>query len=147
MDMAVRKHLRRIFLESLGWLLVALGLVALVLPGPGLLMLFAGLALLSTQYEWAERRVAPVQKAALKAAAESVETWPRILFSILCAWGIIAVGVEWGIHPPAPSWWRLADKWWLPGGWAIGTTLIGSGLIALGLIIYSFRRFRPPAKH
>ena len=145
--MALHKHVKRVLLEGLGWLLVALGLAAIVLPGPGLLMLFAGLALLSTQYKWAERRVEPVQKAALKAAAESVETWPRILFSVLCAWGIIAVGIEWGVRPPAPAWWPLADKWWLPGGWGTGTTLIGSGIIALGMIIYSFRQFRPTAKH
>ena len=46
-------------LESIGWLLIVAGIAALILPGPGLLMLFAGLVLLSQQYEWAERRVEP----------------------------------------------------------------------------------------
>lgn len=32
-----------------GWVLLALGLAALVLPGPGLLMIAAGLAVLSQQ--------------------------------------------------------------------------------------------------
>ena len=61
-----KKHLKRIGLESLGWLLVLVGVAALVLPGPGLLALFAGMALLATQYEWAERRLDPIRKAAIQ---------------------------------------------------------------------------------
>ena len=47
---------KRVVLEAAGWLLLVVGIAALVLPGPGLLGVFAGLALLSQQYEWAERR-------------------------------------------------------------------------------------------
>ena len=72
---------KRVVLETLGWLLVVAGIAALVLPGPGLLMLFAGLALLSQQYEWAERRVEPIKEKALKAADEGVETPLRITLS------------------------------------------------------------------
>jgi hypothetical protein len=140
--MQIKRHARRVLLEGLGWLLVVAGLAALVLPGPGLLALFAGLALLSTQYEWAERRLAPVQKAALKAAADGVSNWPRIVASVAASGLIIAAGIIWGIHPAAPSWWFLANKLWLIGGWGTGGTLIGSGLIALIMIMYSFRRFR-----
>ena len=68
----MKKAARRIALETLGWVLVVAGIAALVLPGPGLLAIFAGLALLSQQYDWAERRVEPVKEKALKAAAESV---------------------------------------------------------------------------
>jgi uncharacterized protein (TIGR02611 family) len=139
----LNKHVKRIILEGLGWLLVVAGIAALVLPGPGLLALFAGMALLATQYEWAERRLEPVRKAALRTAGDSVKTWPRICFSILCALGIIAVGIVWGVHPATPSWWPLADKWWLVGGWGTGSTLIASGLIALAMIIYSYVAFRP----
>ena len=45
--------------------------------------LFAGLALLSQQYEWAERRVEPIKEKALKAAAEGVETTTRITLSVI----------------------------------------------------------------
>ena len=72
---------KRITLEVVGWLLVVAGIAALVLPGPGLLMLFGGLAVLSQQYEWAEKRVAPIERRAKTGAAESVETWPRIILS------------------------------------------------------------------
>jgi len=135
---------RRVLLESLGWILVVVGLAALVLPGPGLLAVFAGLAILSQQYEWAERRLNPVKERALKAAADSVETWPRVVISVLSALFIMAVGVVWGLRPAAPSWWPLDDSWWLIGGWGTGVSLIVSGFIALGLVVYSYRRFRSP---
>ena len=38
---------KRVVLEGLGWLLLVLGVAAIFLPGPGLLGVFAGLALLS----------------------------------------------------------------------------------------------------
>jgi uncharacterized protein (TIGR02611 family) len=82
----VKSAVKRIVLEVLGWILVVVGIAALVLPGPGLLALFAGVALLATQYEWAERRVEPVKRAALRTAADSVKSWPRIALS---AFGVL----------------------------------------------------------
>lgn len=143
--MAVRgaAAVRRVLMETLGWILVVGGIAALVLPGPGLLALFAGMAILSQQYEWAERRLEPVKQRALGAAADSVESWPRIVMSVLGAFFVMAVGVVWGLRPPAPGWWPVPESWWLVGGWGAGATLIASGLIALGLVAYSYRRFRP----
>lgn len=136
------RAVRRVSLEAVGWLLVAAGIAALVLPGPGLLLLVAGLAVLSERYEWAERRLEPVKVKAFKAAAGGVQTWPRIIVSCSGALALAAVGVLWGVHPDAPGWWPLRDSWWLFGGWGTGSTLIGSAIVALGFIVYSFRRFR-----
>lgn len=133
---------KRLAKITLGWLLVIFGVAALVLPGPGLLALAAGLILLSQQYEWASRRVEPAKQAALKAAAESVQSAPRALVTLGGALLVIAVGVVWGLHPPAPGWWPFPDKWWLFGGWGTGATLIFSGIVAIALMIYSWRRFR-----
>jgi uncharacterized protein (TIGR02611 family) len=133
---------KRIVLETLGWMLVIGGVAALVLPGPGLLGIFAGLALLSQQYEWAERRLAPVKKKALEAAEDSVRTWPRIVVSATAAVVLVAAGVLWCLSPSAPGWWPLAERWWLSGGWGVGITQILSGLVALAMIVYSYRRFR-----
>lgn len=138
----MKRAARRVVLETVGWVLVLVGIAALVLPGPGLLTLFAGMALLATQYQWAERRVEPVKKAALRAAADSVRTWPRIVTSCLGVVCLTGLGLAWGIRPPAPGWWPLADRWWLPGGWATGSTLIGSAVFAAALIVYSYRNFR-----
>ncbi|MDP3892270.1 PGPGW domain-containing protein, partial [Nocardioides sp.] len=76
------KTAKRIGVEAVGWVLVVVGIAALVLPGPGLLMIFGGLAILSQQYEWAERRLDPIKYRALKGAAESVETYPRLCASL-----------------------------------------------------------------
>lgn len=64
---------KRLLLEILGWVLLVAGLAAIVLPGPGLILLFAGLAVLSQQYTWAERWLEPVQLRALRGAAQGVE--------------------------------------------------------------------------
>ncbi len=138
----MKKAAKRVVLETLGWALVVLGIAALVLPGPGLLALFAGVALLATQYEWAERRVEPVKRKALQAAADSVKTWPRILAGCAGVVWLIGLGVVWGIGPEAPGWWPIDDRWWMPGGWTTAASLIGSGIIAGAMIIYSYVHFR-----
>lgn len=140
---------KRVVLEVVGWLLVVAGIAALVLPGPGLLMLFGGLAVLSQQYEWADRRLAPIKYRALKGAAESVETWPRIVMSLTGVVVLVLAGVLWIASPAAPEWWPVDDRWWLPGGLATGITQVASAVIALALIVYSYRRFHgdPDAVH
>ena len=132
----------RIGLEILGWLLVAAGVAALILPGPGLLLLALGLWVLAKNYEWADRLLDPVKRAAYRGAAEGVKSWPPIIMSTTLALGLIAVGVIWGIRPAAPGWWPLAEKWWLFGGWGTGVFLIFSGLLALGLLGWSMKNFR-----
>jgi uncharacterized protein (TIGR02611 family) len=139
---AVAKHTKRIALELLGWTLVLAGIAALVLPGPGLLSIFAGLVILSQQYEWAERRLEPVKKRALEGASDSVQTWPRIATATTAALAIVGFGVFYLLQPPVPWWWPVSDDYWLYGGWPPGVTLVLSGFFALGLIVYSYRRFR-----
>lgn len=140
----MRGATKRIVLEVVGWTLVVAGIAALVLPGPGLLMLFGGLVVLSQQYEWAERRLAPVERAALRTAAEGVETWTRVALSCLGALWLLGLGILWLVGPPAPDWWPVSDGLWLFGGVGTGITLIASAAIAGGLIIYSLRRFGRP---
>ncbi|MCW2834381.1 MAG: hypothetical protein JWN68_2334 [Nocardioides sp.] len=132
---------KRVVLETLGWVLLLAGVAAIFLPGPGLLGIFAGLALLSQQYDWAERRVEPVRRKALRGAAEGVETWPRIVLSLVGVVCLVGFGILWMLSPPAPGWWPFAESWWLPGGTWTAVTQIASAGIALALIIYSYRRF------
>lgn len=132
---------KRVVLEILGWSVLVLGLLALVLPGPGLLLTFSGLAILSTQYSWARRWVEPVKIRALKGAAEGVETLVRITLSTVAALILVAVGVLWASQPPAPHWWPLPEMWWLFGGTGVGVTLLVSSAVALALLGYSVRRF------
>ncbi|WP_395695822.1 PGPGW domain-containing protein [Nocardioides sp.] len=133
---------KRIVLETVGWVLVVAGIAALILPGPGLLMIAAGLVILSQEYEWAERRVEPIKRRALRGAAEGVETNLRVTLSVVFALGLMACGVLWIVNPPEPGWWPLPDWLWLPGGPPTGVTQVASAFIALGLIAWSFRRYR-----
>lgn len=145
MDIPGGSAAKRLVLETLGWILVVVGIAALVLPGPGLLCIFGGLALLSQQYEWAERRLEPIRLRALRGAAESVETVPRIVVTSLGVLWLFGTGVLWMIRPPVPNWWPnwwiINDSWWLPGGFWTGLSLMVSGVIAMALMIYSYRRF------
>lgn len=135
---------RKTGVTILGWVLVLLGLAALILPGPGLLLLLLGLIVLSQEYEWAERRVEPVKEKAFDVARQGVSTYPRIALSALGATALVAVGVLWGLDPPIPSAGPIGPH--LPaGGWATGASIVLSGLIAWVLLVYSIKRFRPEA--
>jgi hypothetical protein len=135
---AAKKYL----VGALGFLVVAIGIALMPLPGPGLLIVLAGVLILATQFEWAARRVDTVKEKALQGAADSVKTWPRIVVSVIGVVWLIGLGIVWGIHPDAPSWWPIAEKWWLYGSWGPGCTLIVSGIAAGGVLIYSYRNFR-----
>jgi hypothetical protein len=115
-----------------GGLLVAVGVVLLVLPGPGLLLVLAGLVVLANEFPAVERYVDPVQDRAMKAAEQSVSSPLRITGSVLAGLALIGGGVAWGL---------LGDRVWL-GGWATGSSLILSGLVLLALLVYSYRRVR-----
>ena len=137
----MKGRVKRIGLEVLGWLLLVVGLIAIPLPGPGLLMMAGGIVLLSQQYEWAERRVEPIKREAMRGAANSVETWPRIVATSLLICLIAAAGVLWFVGPDAPGWWPVADRWWLYGGKATSISQFVSAALATALLVWSYRKF------
>lgn len=137
------KTAKNVGLKVLGWVLLVGGIVALPAPGPGAMIILLAMFVLSTQYEWAEQRLERVKVWALKGAAESVETWPRVVLSLLGVVWLVGLGLVWGgLQPPAPDWWPVSDTFWLYGGWGVGGTLIFSGVVALALIVYSFVKLR-----
>jgi uncharacterized protein (TIGR02611 family) len=85
--------LRRIAVTIAGTVILAVGVVLLVAPGPGLVVIALGLAVFAIEYEWARRHLAAVQararSAALKAAASRVATASAVLFGV----GAIGLGV------------------------------------------------------
>ncbi len=58
---------RRIAITVVGFVLVVAGAALLVLPGPGLLLVFAGLATLATEYVWAQRALNYARRSASRA--------------------------------------------------------------------------------
>ena len=83
--------LRRIAITVVGTVILAIGLVLLVAPGPGLVVIAVALAVFAVEYQWARRHLGTVQararSTALKAAASRVGTASAVLF------GIAAIGL------------------------------------------------------
>jgi uncharacterized protein (TIGR02611 family) len=52
----------RVVVLVVGLVLVAAGLVMLVIPGPGIAAILAGLALLATEFDWARRLLAHARR-------------------------------------------------------------------------------------
>ncbi len=59
---------KRIAVTVVGFTLIGVGLVLLVVPGPGLLLIAAGFAVLATQYTWARRALDVTKQRAGSAA-------------------------------------------------------------------------------
>lgn len=137
--------MRRLLLSSTGWVLVLLGVVLYPLPGPGLLVLVLGLALLSRHDPWAAQRLAPLRHRALVETRRSVATWPRTLVTAALTVGLGASGLLWLAEPPQPDWWGLPAWTWLPGGTWTGVGQVGSGLVGLGIVVWARARLGPGA--
>jgi hypothetical protein len=122
---------KRVLLGAAGTVLVLVGLALLVLPGPGLLLVLAGLILLGRAVPAVARFEEPVRVRAMQGVEASVASRWRIAGSLLAGLGLIGAGVVWGLHPLS----------WLPfAGWSTGSSLILSGVILLGLLLWSHRR-------
>ena len=132
---------RRIAIGVAGWLIVLVGIAAIPLPGPGWMLLYAGVKVLSSEFAWAERWLDPIELRALRGAAEAVETVPRLVMSGIFAVGIGVFGVLWIVGTDVPGWWPVDDDWWLAGGRWTGITLLVSCVLAVALLAYSYRRF------
>jgi tellurite resistance protein TerC len=62
---------RRIAIALIGSTILLLGVAMLILPGPGLLVIPIGLALLSTEFVWARRWLARIREAATRLPREA----------------------------------------------------------------------------
>ncbi len=49
------KGARKVIVPVVGFVVLAAGVVMLVLPGPGVAVIFLGLAILSTRFRWAKQ--------------------------------------------------------------------------------------------
>jgi hypothetical protein len=132
---------KKLAITVLGWVLVVAGIVLILIPGPGLLLLLAGLVILAGEYTWAHRFVEPVRRRAHQAAEESVAAWWRIVLTALGGVWLFGLGVLWWADPQIPRIWIFGPE--LPlGGWPTGSGLILSAFIVWGLLVYSLVNFR-----
>jgi uncharacterized protein (TIGR02611 family) len=66
---------KRIVVLVLGAALVAAGLAMLVLPGPGIVVVVLGLAVLATEFVWAERMLDVAKTQATRAKDKATSSW------------------------------------------------------------------------
>lgn len=129
--MAAGKHMKRATIAVVGAVVLLIGVALLVLPGPGLLLVLAGLLILASEFPALEKHVDPVRDRAMKAAEDSVSSPLRIAGSVLAGLGLIAAGIIWGL--------RVFP--WLPfPGWSTGSSLILSGIVLFALLGWSYRK-------
>jgi hypothetical protein len=98
----VFRLLRRIGVTLAGLTITAVGVALIILPGPGLLVIAAGLALLATEYEWARVLLRRTQHHAKTAAgAATTNAWTTSL-TVATAFAMIAIGIAFIVHPSLP---------------------------------------------
>ena len=83
----------RIFIGVLGGTITVLGAIALVAPGPGVLILLAGLGILASEFALASRAVNKTKTMAQTAADKvGIPTWVKyLIFAGAALFSIIAI--------------------------------------------------------
>lgn len=144
--------MKKVLVTVVGVALIAGGLALMPLPGPGFLVVVAGLGVMATQYEWARKLLAGAKEKAWTAQREAVSGPGRLALTVAGATVSITLGalmfavddVDW------PLWDSLLDTVWSP---VTGGGLVLGGLIVLGTTAYAWRRvhrdsrgLRPPRR-
>lgn len=72
----------RIFVGVIGGLITIIGTVFLFAPGPGMLVLLAGLGILATEFAWASRAILKTKSIAASAAEKvGIPLWLKYLLA------------------------------------------------------------------
>ncbi len=70
----IRTNIRRLVILIVGGVVLLAGVAMLVLPGPGILVIIAGLAILAKEFTWAERTLDKAKLQASKATNKVKDT-------------------------------------------------------------------------
>lgn len=113
----------KVVITTVGSLVILAGLVMMVTPGPGIVGIIVGLAILSTEYEWAGRWLAKAKEKAHDARVRAEQMDPRVRRRrlLLTGGGLVAVAAAGALLVFFFGWPALAvDGWdWVQGlaGW------------------------------
>ena len=67
----MKPGLKRFLVGAVGGLVTLLGVIALIAPGPGWLIIFTGLGILATEFAWAARALTKARGIASRAASSA----------------------------------------------------------------------------
>ena len=120
--------MKRFAVTVVGAGLILAGLALMVLPGPGILLVVAGLGVLATEYVWAKRFLGRAkdhaERAQRKAVASPIRIGVTVVFAVaMCVLGVLMLIVDDIGWPVLDS---LLDSVWSPvaGGVLVVTSLI-----------------------
>lgn len=109
----IKRHSRRIGIGIVGGLVVVVGIIAIPYPGPGWLIVFTGLAILATEFEWAQR-VLDFAKSRYDAWVDWLKRQPLpIRLAVLIATGLVVVTTLWllNVFGLLNGWLNLPFDW------------------------------------
>jgi uncharacterized protein (TIGR02611 family) len=88
--------LKRVLVGVVGGLITILGVVALIAPGPGWLIIFAGLGILGTEFAWAARALKTAKGVANRAIdSTKIAKRQQLLIFAVIAFSALALLVIW----------------------------------------------------
>lgn len=96
------RQVKRGAVTLLGFGLIGLGGAFLFLPGPGFLIIVAGLAVLASEYVWARNALDKAKSKAEEAAAASVKTPLRTVGTVLLGSAMLGAGVLFAVVDRLP---------------------------------------------
>jgi hypothetical protein len=120
---------KTVVVAVLGGLLTLGGIALLVLPGPGFVLVAAGLAVLATEFQWARRPLEYAKGKATDGVHQVGRSGWRAAGAAVCALALVAVGVVdlAGVDLPLVN--------------AISAVLlVVSGLFLVGTVVYARRK-------
>ncbi len=126
-------RLKQLFAAVVGSAVTLVGVALLVLPGPGFLLVAAGLGILATQFVWARGPLRYARRKAEQGVDEIVRSPWRTAFAVVCGLVPAAVGVAHLSEVRVP----VVDPY-LNG--LIAWSVIASGLFLVGLVVYARAR-------
>jgi hypothetical protein len=86
------RPVKTVVIAALGGLLTLAGIALLVLPGPGFVLVAAGLAVLATRFAWAKKPLDYAQDKAVAGVEEVGRSPWRAAGAVLAALALVAVG-------------------------------------------------------
>ena len=122
---------RRAAVTLAGVVLLAIGAVLLVAPGPGLIVVALGLLVLGTEYEWARRHATRTLHRARQAADQAAARPAALAGTGAFGLGIVVLGVVLTVDRELPG-----------GGFSTGLSLVFSGVVTLATLTWAVRRRR-----
>ena len=88
-----RTAMKTAAIAVLGVILLAAGVALLILPGPGFVLIAAGLAVLATRFDWAKKPLDYAKEKAEQGIHEVSRSKGRATFALVCALLLIAAGI------------------------------------------------------